>query len=59
MADSDPEHEFEEALTKATPLIAAIGCADIAQDAWGGSPIPAGATQSAADDLHERVVAVR
>ncbi len=58
VADSDPEHEFEEALTKATPLIAAIG-SQIAQDAWGGSPIPAGATQSAADDLHERVVAVR
>ena len=58
VADSDPEHEFEEALAKATPLIAAIG-SQIAPDAWGGSPIPAGAAQSTADDVHERAVAVR
>jgi para-aminobenzoate synthetase/4-amino-4-deoxychorismate lyase len=34
VADSDPEHEFEEALVKADPLVAAIG-SRLAVDAWG------------------------
>ena len=42
VADSDPEHEFEEALIKAGPLVAAIG-SRIAPEAWDGSRIPDGA----------------
>ncbi len=45
VAESDPEHEFEEALIKAAPLAAAIG-SGIAPDAWDGSRIPAGAAES-------------
>jgi para-aminobenzoate synthetase/4-amino-4-deoxychorismate lyase len=37
VADSDPEHEFEEALVKAGPLAAAIG-SRIAPEAWEGRP---------------------
>lgn len=45
VADSDPEHEFEEALVKADPLAAAIG-SRIAQEEWDGSRIPAGTAES-------------
>ncbi len=45
VADSDPEHEFEEALVKADPLVTAIG-SRIAPDAWDGSRIPAGSAES-------------
>jgi para-aminobenzoate synthetase / 4-amino-4-deoxychorismate lyase len=58
VADSDPEHEFEEALLKAAPLVAAIG-SRIAPDAWDGSRVPAGAAESGTDDLHDGAVAVR
>ncbi len=42
VADSDPEQEFEEALVKAAPLVAAIG-SSIAPEAWARSPAPAAA----------------
>jgi para-aminobenzoate synthetase/4-amino-4-deoxychorismate lyase len=58
VADSDPEHEFEEALLKASPLVAAIG-SRIGPDAWEGSHIPAGAAESGTDDIHDGAVAVR
>ncbi len=58
VADSDPEHEFEEALVKAAPLAVAIG-SRISPDAWGGSPIPARAAESVADGHHHGAIAVR
>jgi para-aminobenzoate synthetase/4-amino-4-deoxychorismate lyase len=58
VADSDPEHEFEEALVKAAPLAAAIG-SRIAPDAWNGSRIPARGTESLTDDHHHGAIAVR
>jgi para-aminobenzoate synthetase/4-amino-4-deoxychorismate lyase len=58
VADSNPEHEFEEALTKARPLVAAIG-SRIATEALDGLRIPVGAAQSVPDDLHDGAVAVR
>jgi para-aminobenzoate synthetase/4-amino-4-deoxychorismate lyase len=48
VADSDPEHEFEEALIKAGPLVAAIG-----------SRIRTDAAESITDDRHDGAVAVR
>ena len=58
VADSDPEHEFEEALIKAAPLAAAIG-SRIAPDAWGRTPISATAGHDAPQDLREGAAAVR
>jgi para-aminobenzoate synthetase/4-amino-4-deoxychorismate lyase len=58
VADSDPEQEFEEALIKACPLVAAIG-SRIAPGAWEGSRIPAGAAESGTEDLHDGAAAVR
>jgi para-aminobenzoate synthetase/4-amino-4-deoxychorismate lyase len=55
VADSDPEQEFEEALIKAGPLVAAIG-SRIAAD---GSPIRTGAAESVTDDRHDGAVSVR
>ncbi len=58
VADSDPEHEFEEALIKAAPLIAAIG-SRTAPGTGDGSRIPAGTAESGTEDLHDGAVAVR
>jgi para-aminobenzoate synthetase/4-amino-4-deoxychorismate lyase len=58
VADSDPEHEFEEALVKAAPLAAAIG-SRVAPDAWRGSRVPARGAESVMDDHHHGAVAVR
>ena len=58
VADSDPEQEFEEALIKACPLVAAIG-SRIAPGAWEGSRIPAGAPESVTDDHHDGAATVR
>jgi para-aminobenzoate synthetase / 4-amino-4-deoxychorismate lyase len=58
VADSDPEHEFEEALVKAGPLATAIG-SRIASDAREGSRIAAGLAESGAEDPHNGAVALR
>ena len=58
VADSDPEHEFEEALIKAGPLAAAIG-SGIAPEAWDDSGIPGRVAQSRPEGRYDGAVAVR
>jgi para-aminobenzoate synthetase/4-amino-4-deoxychorismate lyase len=58
VADSDPEHEFEEAMVKGAPLVAALG-SRIAPDAWQGAGIPGASAEGEAEDVHDGHVAVR
>jgi para-aminobenzoate synthetase/4-amino-4-deoxychorismate lyase len=55
VADSDPEHEFDEALIKAGPLVAAIG----SRIAPARSRIRTGTAERVADERHDGAVAVR
>jgi anthranilate/para-aminobenzoate synthase component I len=55
VADSDPEHEFDEALIKAGPLVAAIG----SRIAPARSRIRTGSAERVADERHDGAVAVR
>ena len=55
VADSNPEHEFDEALIKATPLVAAIG----SRISPPRSRSRTGIAERVADERHDAAVAVR